>query len=126
MYSNLTPNYLSSLIPQQVESISQYNLRNAQDLRNIRTRTSLYYSSFLPSTLGQWNNLSIETRQSNSLSSFKWPLKKDKSSVPRYFYSGKKESPCTSYTLTHGMQLTKSRHLLKKIFPARPCAIVVA
>ena len=41
MYNNLTPNYLSSLIPQRVETISQYNLRNARDLRNIRTRTSL-------------------------------------------------------------------------------------
>ena len=46
MYNNLTPNYLSSLIPQQVETISQYNLRNAQDLRNIRTRTSSSYNSF--------------------------------------------------------------------------------
>ena len=66
MYNNLTPNYLSSLIPQQVEKISQYNLRNAQDLLNIRTRTTSYYNSFLPSTLRQWNNLSIETRQLNS------------------------------------------------------------
>ena len=46
MYNNLTPNYLSSLIPQQIETISQYNLRNAQNLRNIRTRTSSYYNSF--------------------------------------------------------------------------------
>ena len=41
MYNNLTPNYFSSLIPQQDEAISQYNIRNAQYLRNIRTRTSL-------------------------------------------------------------------------------------
>ena len=41
MYNNLTPNYLFSLIPQQAETISQYNFRNAQDLRNIRTRTSM-------------------------------------------------------------------------------------
>ena len=41
MYNNLTPNYLSSLIPQQVETILQNNLRNAQDLLNIGTRTSL-------------------------------------------------------------------------------------
>ena len=46
MYNNLTPVYLSSLIPQQVENISQYNLRNAQDLRHIRARTGLYYNSF--------------------------------------------------------------------------------
>ena len=76
MNNNLTPYYLSSLIPQQVEVISQYNLRNAQDIRNIRSRTSLYYNSFLPLTLRQWNNLLNETRQSNSLNSFKCILKK--------------------------------------------------
>ena len=59
MYYNLTPIYLSSLIPQQVENMSQYNLRNAQDLRHIRARTSLYYNSFLPSTVRQWNNDSL-------------------------------------------------------------------
>ena len=83
MHNNLTPNYLSSLIPQQVEAISRYNLRNAQDIRNIRTRTSLYYNSFLPSTLQQWNDLSSETRQSTSLNSFKRLLKMDKISVPQ-------------------------------------------
>ena len=58
---NNAPEYLSSLIPPQVETLSQYNLRNAQDLRNTRTRTTQYYESFLPSTLRQWNNLQIET-----------------------------------------------------------------
>ena len=60
MYNNLTPFYRSSLIPQQVEAISQYHLRNAQDIRNIRARTNCYYNSFLPSTLRQWNNLFME------------------------------------------------------------------
>ena len=90
MHNNLTPNYLSSLIPQQVEAISRYNLRNAQDIRNIRTRTSLYYNSFLPSTLRQWNDLSSETRQSTSLNSFKRLLKMDKISVPQYYYGNRK------------------------------------
>ena len=84
MHNNLAPNYLSALIPQQVEAISRYNLRNAQDIRNIRTRTSLYYiNSFLPSTLRQWNDLSSETSQSTSLNSFKQLLKMDKISVPQ-------------------------------------------
>ena len=78
MYNHIAPEYLSSLIPPQVETLSQYNLRNAQDLRNTRTRTTQYYESFLPSTLRQWNNLQIETRQCDSLNSFKRVLNKDK------------------------------------------------
>ena len=92
MYNNLTPCYLSSLIPQQVEAISQYNLRNAQDIRNIRARTTLYYKSFLPSTLRQWKNLSLETRTSTSLNTFKCNLKKDRTSVPGYFYYGNRKA----------------------------------
>ena len=116
MYNNLTPNYLSSLIPQQVETISQYNLRNAQNLRNIRTRTSSYYNSFLPSTLRQWNNLSIETRQLNSLKSFKWFLKKDKSSVPKYYYFGKRKAQILHTRLRTGCSSLNLDLFVKKHF----------
>ena len=92
MHNNLTPNYLSSLIPQQVEAISRYKLRNAQDIRNVRTSSKVYYDSFLPSTVRQWNNLPTEVRQLTSLNSFKWFLKKDKPSVPRYYYYGKRKA----------------------------------
>ena len=88
MYNNISPGYLSSLIPQQVDAISRYNLRNSNDLQTIRAKTSLYYNSFLPSTLRQWNNLSIETRQLNSLNSFKCFLKEDKHTVPKYYFYG--------------------------------------
>ena len=49
--SNLCPTYLSSLVPQTVNSISSYNLRNVNDLQTINVRTTLYYNSFLPSTI---------------------------------------------------------------------------
>ena len=53
-----------------------------------QARTTL----FLPSTLRQWNNLCIETRQLNSLSSFKRFLKKDNSRVSKYDYFGKRKT----------------------------------
>ena len=37
MNNNLTPDYLSSLVPPQINEASQYNLRNANDLRSINT-----------------------------------------------------------------------------------------
>ena len=71
MFNQLTPVYLSSLIPQQVNAISHHNLRNSNDIHTIRSNTSLYHNPFLPSTLRQWNSLPVDVRQLNTLSSFK-------------------------------------------------------
>ena len=92
MYNQLTPVYLSSLIPQQVNAISHHNLRNSNDIHTIRSNTSLYHNSFLPSTLRQWNSLPVEVRQLNTLSSFKTFLKKDLQSVPTYYYCGSRKA----------------------------------
>ena len=92
MMHNLTPLYLSSLIPQSVSNLSRYNLRNANDLQTIDARTQQYYQSFLPSTTRDWNALSLEAKQSDSVHSFKRFLAKDKTSVPYHFYIGSRQS----------------------------------
>ena len=92
MFNQLTPVYLSSLIPQQVNAISHHNLRNSNDIHTIRSNTSLYHNSFRPSTLRQWNSLPVEVRQLNTLSSFKTFLKKDLQSVPTYYYCGSRKA----------------------------------
>ena len=51
MVHNLTPNYLTSLIPSTVNETSNYNLRNSNDIRTVNARTSQYFSSFLPSSI---------------------------------------------------------------------------
>ena len=92
MFNQLTPVYLFSLIPQQVNAISHHYLRNSNDIQNIRSNTSLYHNSFLPSTLRQWNSLPVEVRQLNTLSSFKIFLNKDLQTVPTYYYSGSRKA----------------------------------
>ena len=74
MYNHLAPEYLSSLIPQQVNDISRYNLRNSNNIQTIRAKTNQYNNSFLPSVLRDWNTLPAETKQLNTLSSFKYFL----------------------------------------------------
>ena len=54
----------------------------------IRGRTNSYLSSFLPSTVRDWNNLPPEIAQSDSVASFKYNLNRDRTHVPKYFYSG--------------------------------------
>ena len=92
MIHQLTPLYLSSLIPQSVSNISHYNLRNSSDLQTINTRTNLYYRSFLPSTICEWNNLPPEAKQSVTVNNFKICLNKDKQLVPTYYYTGNRSA----------------------------------
>ena len=54
----------------------------------IRGRTNSYLSSFLPSTVRDWNNLPPEIAQSDSVASFKYNLNRDRTHVPKYLYSG--------------------------------------
>ena len=92
MSHNLTPLYLSSLVPQSVSNISRYSLRNSNDLQTIDARTTLYYNSFLPSTVRAWNNVHDEAKQSDSLNTFKYCLNKNKTRIPKHFYVGSRKA----------------------------------
>ena len=88
MYNDLTPSYLSSLVPQSINNLSQYSLRNADNLQSIHARTNLYFQSFLPSVVRKWNYLSSEAKRSSSVTSFKNYLNCNRTSVPKYFCTG--------------------------------------
>ena len=51
MNNNITPSYLSDLVPGTVSSATRYNLRNSNNIMTILGRTNSYLSSFLPSTV---------------------------------------------------------------------------
>ena len=59
MKNGLCPDYLVSLVPATVGSASQYPLRNSSDLQTLHTNSRLYYTSFLPSAVRNWNELGI-------------------------------------------------------------------
>ena len=86
MVNSLSPPYLSSLIP--LPRASSYNLPNTNDIQTIHAHTNQYYYSFLPSVIRDWNNLTLDTRNSDSLYSFKRNLNNNDRFVPKYFYSG--------------------------------------
>ena len=68
MITDLTPTYLASLVPSTVEKTSAYNLRDSQKIRPLLTRTQLYYKSFLPSCIREWNEIPLTIGNSTSLS----------------------------------------------------------
>ena len=88
MINDLTPTYLTSLVPSTVENTPAYNLRDSQNIRPLLTRTQLYYKSFLPSCIREWNEIPLNIRNSTSLSSFKQQLNNNNIKVPVYYSSG--------------------------------------
>ena len=81
MYSNLTPDYLSSLVPSSVNEVSHYNLRNANDVQTINERTALYFNSFLPFVIREWNNIQYNNKYVDSVDSFKRHISRNKTPV---------------------------------------------
>ena len=59
MISNFSSNYLTQLVPDQVGQAFSCSLRNAENLQNIHADTQLYYKSFLPSVVRDWNALPV-------------------------------------------------------------------
>ena len=88
MINDITPFYISSLVPARVENTSVYHLRDSQNIRPLLTRTQLYYKSFLPACVRERNELPLDIRNSDSLSSFKQQLDKENTKVPGYYSLG--------------------------------------
>ena len=71
MKNGLCQEYLSSLIPANVGSSVGYSLRNANAVRTINAKSQLYFNSFLPSTIREWNELPTAVQNSPTLPIFK-------------------------------------------------------
>ena len=88
MKNNMCPEHLSSLIPTNVGSSVRYNLRNANAIKNVNAKTQLYYNSFLPSTIREWNELPSAVQNSPSLLTFKHHLNSNLKAPPVYYCAG--------------------------------------
>ena len=90
MINRLCPDYLSVLVPPTVGNNTAYSLRNASDYNFIRSNTQLYYNSFLPSAVRDWNELPHTTRNAPSISGFKHSLNSTLFGVPLFYLDGKR------------------------------------
>ncbi|MCG8113032.1 MAG: reverse transcriptase domain-containing protein [Candidatus Thiodiazotropha taylori] len=88
MKNGLAPNYLSSLVPPSVGNTSAYQLRNALNISTVHASSQLYYNSFLPSVIRDWNDLPDEVRNSTSSDSFKRKLNANVGTPPKYYLFG--------------------------------------
>jgi hypothetical protein len=88
MQNDLTLASLSTLIPNRFQDVHTYNTRNSNAFPLPRTRTSLYASYFLPSTLKLWNSLQIKDCPSLSILKSIITSRVDHDNVPKYYYYG--------------------------------------
>ena len=86
------PSYLNDLMPEMVRDNNTYNLRNQLDYATVARRLEIYSKSVLPSSIKLWNDLDIETRNSDTLFSFKSKLRRlfKPTVVPKYFIVGER------------------------------------
>ncbi len=77
---------VNNLVPQQNQP--RYHLRNSSNIPSVPCRTQLYTNSYLPSTIRDWNRLSIINRTSPSIESFKARINKNVSKASPLFTLG--------------------------------------
>ena len=89
--NNLVPDYISDIIPPLVCEVSDYPLRNRNNLANVFTRTETSHRSCVPSSVSCWNSLQSDLREAETFLSFHHNLK-DKilavRKIPSYFMKG--------------------------------------
>ena len=91
MQNDLSPNYLSSLVPPTVGIISTYPLRNLKKTYILYVLNSqLYSNSFLPSAIRDWNELPEEIRSAPSLLAFKHKSNRNIRMPQKFDFTGKR------------------------------------
>ena len=73
--SNEAPSYLSDLLPNRVNEVGNYNLRNSDNYQIRFSRLCSFDTSFFPATLRLWNDLDQSIRNSSTIAEFKSKLK---------------------------------------------------
>ena len=66
--NNMSPKYLSNIIP---STTRRYSSRNANNIPLVRANTNFFINTFFPSTITEWNKLDLSIRKSTILNIFK-------------------------------------------------------
>ena len=71
---NLLPNDFTNIFPIKRTNTLIFNTRNSENYSIPKCRLQLYKCSFIPTVVNEWNALSVDTRQSDSIRIFKKQL----------------------------------------------------
>ena len=82
MQNGLAPDYLVDLVRPRIGNETTYSPRNADNYQQVHANFRLYFDSFLPSTIREWNNLPADVKSAQTLTSFKYKFERE---IPRNF-----------------------------------------
>ena len=88
MQNNLSPDYLSSLVLPTIGDTTNYPLQNSSNFLNVHASSQLYFNSFLPSVIREWNELPEDVRNLPSIATFKRNLNSDVTKIPSFYFDG--------------------------------------
>ena len=128
-----SPTYLRYLFPPYNRERSTRALRNSDDLTAIHARRDVFYKSYFPQTVREWNTLSIDIRQIEEPESFKRAITKSNPSSNLLFYHGKRKFNIIHSRMRMGCSKLKAhlfQHhvvdrdiMINAISAVTPCAI---
>lgn len=112
--NNLAPEYLCQLAPPCIANLTQYNLRNRNNLSVPNTRTENFKNSFINHASRLWNELDADLRNSNTISQFKSRLQiKSSKQISIYYYLGTRKVNILLSQLRLGMS-SLGQHLVNR------------
>ena len=121
MKNNLCPPYLASLVPNNVGDASRYNLRNVQHSQTVHAYTQLYFNSFLPSVIREWNALSQTTRELSSMECFANQLNSDIIPPQKLYFQGNRLAQIYHARLRTGCSTLRLHLYSKNIIESPLC-----
>ena len=113
MSNNLTPQYLSNLIPQNFGMIHDHNTRHTSCIPPVRVQTSLYASYFIPSSVQLWNQQPENIKSSRSVQIIKSILQPQNNTKLIYYYIGTRLGQILHVRL-HMQCSSLNHHLFRK------------
>ena len=91
MNNQLAPSLLCDLVPESTEERTTYSLRSSQNKTLPKTTTKAMQSSFIPSTVQEWNALPIDVRLAGTVEEFKRKITPKMERPPSYYYGGERK-----------------------------------
>ena len=101
--------------------LCDYSLRNANGIRTVNANTQLYFSSFLPSVIREWNELPRHVQNSPTFITFKSHMNSNISSPLSYYYTGNRPSQINHTRIRIHCSALNQHLVSKNIIPSPLC-----
>ena len=122
IFHHEAPRYLSEAIPGLVHERTNYNLRNAVTISILPSRLQLFYESFYPSTIRDWNMLPPEIRNLPDSEKFRIAISKNLPTPNALYRYGARQSNVTHARMRMGCSELNAHLFRNHVIDSPACA----